>query len=145
MTNRSILVVDDEPVIRLAFSKVFTAAGYKVQTAESAEQALQIMRTTPAAVLFLDLNLPAMNGVDLCREVHKDWPWSITIAVTGYASLFDLVKCREAGFEDYFIKPVESKQLLEAAGHAFKKLDRWKHRPGMPRREAVFKMPESVA
>ena len=91
------------------------------------------------------MNLPAMNGVDLCREVHKDWPWSITIAVTGYASLFDLVKCREAGFEDYFIKPVESKQLLEAAGHAFKKLDRWKHRPGMPRREAVFKMPESVA
>ena len=102
MTKRSILVVDDEPCIRLAFAKMFTTARYEVQTAESAEQALQIMVTTPAAVLFLDLNLPAMNGLDLCREVRKGWPWSIAIAVTGYASLFELVECREAGFEDYY-------------------------------------------
>ena len=87
------------------------------------------MHKTPAAVLFLDLNLPAMNGIELCREVHKDWPWIIAIAVTGYASLFELVNCREAGFEDYFIKPVEMKELLAAAEHAFKKLERWKQGP----------------
>lgn len=132
MTKRSILVVDDEPCIRFAFAKMFTTARYEVQTAESAEQALQIMGTTPAAVLFLDLNLPAMNGLNLCREVRKVWSWSIAIAVTGYASLFELVECREAGFEDYFIKPVKSKELLAAAAHAFQKLERWKHRPGTP-------------
>ena len=136
MTKRSILVVDDEPCIRLAFAKMFTTARYEVRTAESAEQALQIMVTTPAAVLFLDLNLPAMNGLDLCREVRKGWPWSIAIAVTGYASLFELVECREAGFEDYFIKPVKSKELLAAAEHAFQKLERWKQRPGVLRRKA---------
>jgi DNA-binding response OmpR family regulator len=73
-----------------------------------------------------------MNGVDLCRAVHRDWPWSITIAVTGHASLFELVKCREAGFEDYFIKPVGSKELLKAAEHACNKLERWKQRQSMP-------------
>ena len=125
--KKIILVVDDEPCIRSTFARMFTAAGYEVLTAESAEQALQIMHTTPALVLFLDLNLPGMNGVDLCREVRKNWPWSIAIAVTGYASLFELVRCREAGFEDYYIKPVESTDLLSAAERAFKKLERWKH------------------
>jgi DNA-binding response OmpR family regulator len=137
MIKKSILVVDDEPSIRFAFTKMFATAGYEILTAESAEEALQIMSSTPVPVLFLDLNLPAMNGLDLCCEVRKSWPWSIAIAVTGYASLFDLVKCREAGFEDYFIKPVESKELLTAAEHAFKKLERWKKRPGrMPKRKA---------
>ena len=131
MTKRKqkILVVDDEPCIRLAFSKMFAGAGYEVLTAESAEQALQIMQNSPVAVLFLDLNLPAMNGLDLCREVRKNWPWSIAIAVTGYASLFELVSCREVGFEDYFIKPAGSKELLAAAEHAFNKIERWKQRP----------------
>jgi DNA-binding response OmpR family regulator len=129
MINKSILIVDDEPCIRLAYKKVFTNAGYAAQAAESAEQALEIMRATPAEVLFLDLNLPAMNGVDLCRIVHKEWPWSVTIAVTGYASVFELVNCREAGFEDYYTKPVGSKELLAAAQEAFNKLERWKRRP----------------
>lgn len=145
MTKRSILVVDDEAIIRSVFATVFNAAGYGVQTAESAEEALWIMHTSPAAVLFLDLNLPAMNGVDLCREVRRDWPWSITIAVTGYASLFELVQCREAGFEDYFIKPVKSKDLLEAAADAFKKLERWRQRPGMGQKKAGLRMRKRAA
>ena len=86
------------------------------------------MRASPIEVLFLDLNLPGMNGLDLCSKVRKEWPWCICIAVTGYASLFELVTCREVGFTDYFIKPVESKELLTAAEHAFKKLKRWKQR-----------------
>jgi CheY-like chemotaxis protein len=128
MTKRNVLIVDDEPCIRQVFVNMFNRGGYETQTAESAEHALQVMQKTPAPVLFLDLNLPGMNGLELCREVRKGWPWSIVIAVTGYASLFELVACREAGFEDYFIKPVKSKDLLAAAEQAFKKLERWKQR-----------------
>ena len=79
-------------------------------------------------VLFLDLNLPGMNGVDLCREIRKQYPMSIAYAVTGYASLFELSDCRDAGFEDYFTKPASLSDLLEAAEHAFKKLARWRKR-----------------
>lgn len=51
---------------------------------------------------------------------------AIPYAVTGYASSFEIHDCREAGFEDCFTKPVNLSVLLEAADHAFKKLERWK-------------------
>lgn len=126
MNNRKILIVDDEQQIRDLFEQFFSSAGYEVQTAQTAERALDIMRETPHWVLFLDLNLPSMNGVDLCRQLHKEYPMAIIMAVTGYASMFDLINCRDAGFEDYFIKPAKLSDLLKAAEHAFKKLERWK-------------------
>jgi CheY-like chemotaxis protein len=128
MGPKRVLVVDDESCICLQFSKALSQAGYEVKTAGSAEEALRLMHDWPAQLLFLDLNLPAMNGLDLCREIRKGWPWSISIAVTGYASLFELVDCREAGFEDYYIKPVSLQALCESAHQAFKKLERWKAR-----------------
>lgn len=130
MNSKIILLVDDDPIIRLAYSKLLAAAGYEAKTAESAERALEIMRANPAPVLFLDLNLPAMSGVELCRVVRKEWPWSIPIAITGFTSLFELVACREAGFEDYYTKPVDTKELLTAAKAAYDKLERWKERHG---------------
>ena len=128
MSEERILVVDDEKQIRDMYSQAFTRAGYEVTTAESAEEALEIFKREQFWVLFLDLNLPGMNGVDLCREIRKQYPMSIAYAVTGYASLFELSDCRDAGFEDYFTKPASLSDLLEAAEHAFKKLARWKKR-----------------
>jgi len=78
--------------------------------------------------MFLDLNMPGMNGVTLCERIRKDTPLAIIHAVTGYASLFELSDCREAGFDDYFYKPVKLSLLLKAAEDAFNKLDRWKKR-----------------
>jgi CheY-like chemotaxis protein len=128
MEEKKILVVDDEESIRDLFGQVFARAGYSVGTAESAEEALEILGETPYWVFFLDLNLPGMNGVELCRRIRQDYPMAIPIAVTGYASLFELSDCRTAGFEDYFTKPVQLSDLLEAAEQAFKKLNRWKKR-----------------
>ena len=128
MSEKRILVVDDEKQIRDLYSQAFTRAGYEVTTAESAEDALEIFKKEQFWVLFLDLNLPGMNGVDLCREIRKQYPMAIAYAVTGYASLFELSDCRDAGFEDYFTKPASLSDLLEAAEHAFKKLARWKKR-----------------
>lgn len=128
MDDKRILVVDDDEMIRDVYSQAFATAGYTVQTAGSAEEALEIMRKNPFWVLFLDLNLPGMNGLELCRQIRKDWSMAIAFAVTGYASLFELHDCREAGFEDYFIKPVEFSDLFDAADHALRKLARWKKR-----------------
>jgi CheY-like chemotaxis protein len=128
MIKKTVLVVDDEDIIRVVFSKAFMKEGYHVKVAATAEEALQIMADSPADVAFLDLKLPGMSGVDLCREIRRLWPWCIAIAVTAYASVFELVSCREAGFEDYFIKPVDMEQLLESAADAFKRIERWKER-----------------
>ena len=128
MSEKRILVVDDEKQIRDMYSQAFTRAGYEVTTAESAEEALEIVRKTSFFVLFLDLNLPGMNGVELCRQIRNQYPMAVPIAVTGYASLFELTDCRDAGFEDYFTKPASLSDLLEAAEYAFKKLARWRKR-----------------
>lgn len=128
MKKKTILIVDDEICIRTAFAKLLTGAGYEVNSAESAEEALQIMRQYPPALMFSDLNLPGLNGIELCRRMRQEWPCSIAIAITGYATLFELVACREAGFDDYFLKPLSSKELLAVADGAFKRMERWKQR-----------------
>jgi CheY-like chemotaxis protein len=128
MKKKQILVVDDEPNIRDVFQEAFRQAGYQVTTAESAEEALKIIKQSPFFIIFLDLNLPNMNGVELCRQIRTDWPMAIIHAVTGYTSLFELHACRDAGFEDYFRKPVNLSELVSAADHAFNKLERWTKR-----------------
>ena len=128
MSENRILVVDDEQQIREMYAIAFSRSGYSVKTAEIAEEALEIMAKTPFQVLFLDLNLPGMNGIELCRRIRKGWSMTICFAVTGYNSLFELSDCLDAGFEDYFSKPVSLTELLTAADHAFKKIERWKKR-----------------
>ena len=110
------------------FEQAFSRAGYTVRSAEGAEEALEILKGEKIQVMFLDLNMPGMNGIDLCKVIRKDFPLAIIHAVTGYFSLFELADCREAGFDDYFTKPADLKMLLSAAQDAFEKLDRWKKR-----------------
>ncbi len=128
MSERKLLVVDDEESIRDMFEEAFSRAGYLVQSAESAEEALEILKKENIHVMFLDLNLPGMNGLELSKQLRKDRPMDIIFAVTGYSSLFELAECREAGFDDYFNKPVNLKMLLKAAQDAFEKINRWKKR-----------------
>jgi len=124
--GQKILVVDDEKAIVNLLTQAFSRAGYDVRSAESAESALTILETENIHVMFFDLNLPQMNGVELCKAVKKNMPMSVIYAITGYASLFELADCREAGFEDYFKKPVNISTLLGNAASAFEKIDRWK-------------------
>lgn len=125
MAERNILIVDDEETIRELFSHVLTDAGYSVETAESAEAALELLKDKKIKVMFFDLNLPGMNGVELCQEVRKERPIAVIYAVTGYPSVFELLGCREAGFDDYFKKPVKLDVIKKAADDAFDKIDRW--------------------
>lgn len=126
MAGKKILVVDDErPILRL-LNQVFTKDGYEVRTAESASDALKIVENENILVMFFDLNMPEMNGIELCKKIKGQKPMAIIYAITGYASLFELSDCREAGFEDYFKKPVNISILREKAKSAFEKLDRWK-------------------
>jgi DNA-binding response OmpR family regulator len=125
MSQKKILVVDDEAAIRKLFEEAFSRDGYKIWTAESAEEALEILSKENIQVMFLDLNLPGMNGIELCKQIRKDKSKAIIHAVTGYASLFEVSACREASFDDYFTKPVNLGLLLKAAKNAFEKIERW--------------------
>lgn len=123
-----ILVVDDEASVRELFSGVFGEEDYEVIAAETGDQALEILGRDSIDVIFLDLKLFGMNGVDLCRRIRQTKPVSIIFAITGWAPLFEIEECREAGFDDYFEKPLNMDILLAAIVDSFKKLDRWKRR-----------------
>lgn len=123
---KKILVVDDEEAVLRMFRVSFERAGYEVVTAASGEDAVKILDEENIFVVFSDLNLTGMDGLELCRDIKKKIPMAIVYAITGYASLFELADCREAGFDDYFKKPVRLNVLMKAAEDAFDKIERWK-------------------
>lgn len=126
MNVKKVLIVDDERSILGPLEEMFANSGYEVLAAESAEKALEILSKERIMIMFLDLKLPGMSGVDLCRQIRKNNPIAIVHALTGYVNIFGLMECREAGFDDFFIKPVNMGTLLEAAENAFGKIRRWK-------------------
>lgn len=127
MSEKKILVVDDEKAIINLLTQAFSRVGYTVRSAQNAKEALELLQNEKINVMFFDLNMPEMDGIELCKKVKKDMPMSIIYAVTGYVSLFELADCREAGFEDYFKKPMNMKTLIKTANDAFEKLERWKN------------------
>ena len=66
--EKKILVVDDEKMIRDMLEKAMNREGYSVVCAESGEEALEILKDKKIFVMFLDLKLPGMNGLELCRQ-----------------------------------------------------------------------------
>jgi len=122
---KRILVVEDELAVRDVLEKALSRAGYRVFPAASAEDALEILCYESIMVMFLDLNLGGMDGLDLCKTIRLENPVGIIYALTGYTDLFGFLACRKAGFDDFFIKPVSLEVLFQAAKDAFDRLARW--------------------
>ncbi len=123
--DRPILVVEDEERIRDMYSKYFGRAGHDIRTAASAEEALEVMQQDPCRVLIVDMELPGLSGLEFGHVVRRKWPLAIAIAVTGYGSLFHLTDCRDAGFDDYYLKPAGMEDLLKTVERALEKCERW--------------------
>ncbi len=126
MSKEKILVVDDEKAILALFETALSRHGYEVYTTPSATEALKILKDVEIQLVFLDLNMPEMDGVQLCREIRKNLPIAIVIAITGHPSLFELADCRDAGFDDYYKKPINLSTLTQMTKDAFEKMERWK-------------------
>lgn len=120
---KKLLVVDDEGAVLDVAETILTGAGYSVTCVESAEDALEALEKVSFSVFFLDLFLPGMNGVDLCRIIRGRFPNAFIYAITAHALRYDIADCRGTGFDDVFHKPVEGAILLEAASNAFAALD----------------------
>ena len=118
---KKILVVDDEEAVRYLYDLALSDAGYVVFYAEGAEEALEVLSDENIDVMFLDLNLPDMSGIELCRRIRSDKPNAYIIAITGYSSFVDISECYEVGFDDYLEKPVSLDLLLTTAYKAFER------------------------
>ena len=109
-----ILVVDDEPDILELVRFNLVQAGFQVETAATAEQALAAVRRSPPDVVVLDLMLPDRPGMDVCREIRRD-PGLAGVAVimlTARGEEVDRVVGLELGADDYVTKPFSVRELL---------------------------------
>ena len=66
-----------------------------------------------------------MDGLTLCRKLRKKEPLKVYIAVTGYTDMFSIMECRDAGFDDYLVKPFEKAALSATIENAFKRFFYW--------------------
>ena len=124
MIERKILVVDDDPVILEMLSDAFCKVGYSVLLSTGAEQALEILKQETIPIMLIDLGLETMNGFELCEHIRVENPKAVIYALTGYAGLFGPHEIFEAGFDNYYAKPIRLQDLYQAVRESFEKLDR---------------------
>ena len=111
MNGQRILVVDDEPQILRALGTTLRGAGYSVETAATAEQALTAAAAHPPEAVILDLVLPDGNGTDVCRELRR-WSDAPVIVLSAVGEEREKVAALDAGADDYVTKPFGVDELL---------------------------------
>jgi DNA-binding response OmpR family regulator len=124
--DKRVLLVDDEANILSFLDQLFTNNDYDVLTASDGEEAYKLFQKNAVQIVVTDLKMPNMGGIELCRKVKIERPTACVIGMTGYYNIFDLVTCREAGFEDFFVKPVKATELLDAVNSIYHKICRWR-------------------
>ncbi len=122
MKNLSqILIIDDEANNREALSMLLTHAGYEVESADSGEKALEIMKKTPFEIVITDLFLPGVSGIDILKKVKEDSPYTNVILITGNASAETAVEAMKEGAFDYITKPFNIEKLKVLVAKALEK------------------------
>ncbi|WP_432484666.1 response regulator [Kineococcus esterisolvens] len=108
--SRSVLVVEDDPMVRRVVRMTLAAEGYDVTEADTGEAALERLGEAPVDAVLLDLMLPGLDGFETCRRIRRtsDVP---VIVVTARADSHDVVAGLESGADDYVTKPFVPKEL----------------------------------
>ena len=119
-TNPSILVVDDEQIIRDSLSKWFREDGYEVNSAENAADALRQLQGRKWDVILLDIKMPGMDGMELQQRIKELDPSNTIIFITAHATVDTAVKALKAGAFDYVTKPVDPDYLSHMVANALK-------------------------
>jgi sulfite reductase subunit B len=111
MVENSVLVVDDEAIVRESIRDWLKDAGYQVATAESGEEALEMIEKQDFSVMVLDIRLPGKTGIAVLKEVKAQRPWIKSIIITAYPSAETTAEATRLGAIDYLVKPVVPDEL----------------------------------
>jgi two-component system, OmpR family, KDP operon response regulator KdpE len=111
MSSGRILVVDDEPQILRAVQMKLRGAGYAVDTAATAQEALMKAGMRPPAAIILDVLLPDGSGTDVCREL-RTWYRAPIVVLSAVGEEKEKVDALDAGADDYITKPFSGEELL---------------------------------
>ncbi|MBP1647913.1 MAG: NtrC family response regulator [Bacteroidetes bacterium] len=108
----SILIVDDEEIIRESLSFILTKEGYRVREAANGRIALEILREDSVDLVLTDLEMPEMKGIELLEQVTRFSPETLVVIITAYGSIDTAIAALRKGAVDYILKPVEFDELL---------------------------------
>lgn len=139
-----ILVVDDDEGLRRMLQLVLERGGYRVVTAETAREGLQIVETRAPRLAVIDWYLPDMTGLDALRQLKATHPRLPVILLTGYANLAGAVDAIKEGAYDYLAKPLNNNGLLAKIGEALQR-DQRGHGKGDPAERLRERMGSSPA
>ena len=104
-TKPEIMIVDDERIVRESLFHWFKKGGYPVDTAATGEEALKKLVRFSYDVLFVDIKMPGMSGLELLEKVRMDHPDTMVIIITAYGSIESAVQAMKMGAVEYLLKP----------------------------------------
>lgn len=110
--NQRILIVEDEaPMCELLMS-FFSEKGYKVNSAQNGEEAIQRLEEQDYALVVTDIKLPGMSGLELLARIRLEWPEVAVVIMTAFSSISSAVEAMKLGAEDYIGKPFQLDELV---------------------------------
>ena len=107
-----ILVVDDDRAVREALRRALTLGGYEVQVAEDGEQALELIAQSVPDTVVLDLGLPGIDGLEVCRRIRRLGNRVPILILTARDAVADRIDGLDVGADDYMVKPFDFPELL---------------------------------
>jgi len=109
--DESALVVDDQESVRIPVAAMLKHLGFRAETAESGEEALEMLKEKPYTFLLTDIRMSGIDGLELIRRTKKNHPEICSIAMTGYSREFAYVDVINTGATDFVNKPFGIEEL----------------------------------
>lgn len=109
----SILVVDDEKNIRMTLVHALEVTGYHVESAMTGEEALLMLKASGFDLMFLDLMLPGMGGIEVLRKARAHWPAMRVVVITAHGTVDNAVEAMKSGAADFLQKPFTPAEIRE--------------------------------
>ncbi len=106
-----VLVVDDEPAVRRALERALRLDNYEVALAEDGEEALDAIARTPVDAVILDVAMPRLDGLEVCRRMRKAGDRTPILMLTARDAIDDRVAGLDVGADDYLVKPFALREL----------------------------------
>jgi len=108
-----VLVIDDDAVVGRSFDRVLSEKGYEVSTALNGEDALHTMESKNFDVVFTDIKMPGMDGLEVTERIKAKCPWTPVVVVTGYGSEENEAKASVLGANGFVRKPL-TPEIIES-------------------------------
>jgi CheY-like chemotaxis protein len=112
---RRVLVVDDDPAVRKSFDRVLTGKGYAVITAENGEEALRKLNEEKYDLVYSDIRMPGMSGLEVAEKVRARRPWTPVVIITGYGTDIAEERAKAAGVSKFLHKPLSPAMIEDSA------------------------------